>query len=77
LNSDVIFAIKLELLDLEVESHARECNILLSKKNRGGHEKGCYSLICLGLEKGLECKRNPPPQDFDININNKPNIYFP
>jgi hypothetical protein len=52
LNSDVIFAVKLELLDLEVESHARECNILSSKKSRGGLEMGCCSLMCLGLEKG-------------------------
>jgi hypothetical protein len=32
LNSDVIFAVKLELLDLEVKSHVKECNILSSKK---------------------------------------------
>ncbi len=32
--------------------------------------------MCLGLQKGNECRRTPP-QDFDININNKPNIYSP
>jgi hypothetical protein len=32
-------------LDLEVESHAGECNIVSSKKSRGGREKGCCSLM--------------------------------
>jgi len=62
LNLDVIFAVKLELFDLEVESHARECNILSNKKSRGGHEKGCCSLMCLGLKKGNECRKPPPPK---------------
>jgi hypothetical protein len=52
-NSDVIFAVKLELLELEVESHAGETvQHSLKQKSRGGHVKGCCSLMCLGLEKG-------------------------
>jgi hypothetical protein len=69
LNSDVIFAVKLELFDLEVESHAGEYNILSSKKCRGGHEKGCCSLMCLGVEKVLlhiipECEVEMDVQGF-------------
>jgi hypothetical protein len=32
-------------LDLEVESHAGESNIVSSEKSRGGREKGCCSLM--------------------------------